>query len=52
MSKLIKFQTVSYCHAMRKQGWSVEVIASRLECPVEDVNLMLESSPVGASVHG
>jgi hypothetical protein len=52
MSKLIKFQTVSYCHAMRNHGWSVEVIASRLECPVEDVNLMLESSPVGASVHG
>ena len=52
MSKLIKFQTVSYCHAMRKQGWSVEVIAFRLECPVEEVSLMLESSPVGASVHG
>jgi hypothetical protein len=52
MSKLITFRMVDYCHAMRNHGWSVEVIASRLECSVEDVNLMLESSPVGVSIHG
>jgi len=52
MSKLITFQMVDYCHAMRNHGWSVEVIASRLECSVEAVNLMLESSPVGSSIHG
>jgi len=52
MSELIKFQMVDYCHAMRNHGWSAEVIASRLGCSVEDVKLMLESSPVGSSIHG
>ena len=52
MSKLITFQMVDYCHAMCNHGWGVEVIASRLECSIEDVKLMLESSPVGSSIHG
>jgi hypothetical protein len=52
MLKAEKFQMVNYCHAMRNHGWSVEVIASRIGCSVEDVNLMLESSPVGSSIHG
>jgi hypothetical protein len=52
MSTLLRFQVVSYCHAMRNHGWAVEVIARRLGYTVEAVNLMLESSPVGASIHG
>ena len=52
MSKLVSFQVVQYCHAMRNHGWSVEVIAKRLGCEVETVKLALESSPVGASIHG
>lgn len=52
MSKLVHFQCVDYCHAMHNHGWSVEVIASRLEWPVEAVKLALESSPIGSSPHG
>lgn len=52
MSKLVHFQCVDYCHAMRNHGWSVEVIASRLEWSVEAVKLALESSPIGSSPHG
>ena len=52
MTKLEKFQCVNYCHAMRNHGWSVEVIATRLEWSVEDVKLALESSPIGSSIHG
>jgi hypothetical protein len=52
MSKLVHFHDVSYCHAMRNNGWSVEVIAKNLGYTVEVVNLILESSPVGASPHG
>lgn len=52
MSKLVHFQCVDYCHAMRNHGWSVEVIASRLEWSVEAVQLALESSPIGSSSHG
>ena len=49
---LYKFKCVAYCHAMRNHGWSVEVIAARLEWSVEDVMLALESSPIGSSIHG
>ena len=53
MSELLyKFKCVAYCHAMRNHGWSVEVIAARLEWSVEDVMLALESSPIGFSIHG
>lgn len=52
MSTLVRFQVVSYCHAMCNIGWSIEVIAKRLGYTVEAVNLILESSPVGASPHG
>lgn len=52
MSKLFEIQCVNYCHAMRNRGWSVEIIAARLEWPVEAVKLALESSPIGSSPHG
>jgi hypothetical protein len=52
MSKLVEIQCVDYCHAMRNHGWSVEVIAARLEWSIQDVKLALESSPIGASIHG
>ena len=52
MNKQEKFHFVQYCHAMRNLGWSVEVIADRLEWSVEEVNLALESSPIGSSIHG
>ena len=52
MTKLAHFHFVQFCHVMRNQGYSNELIASRLESTVDAVKLALESSPVGASPQG
>ena len=52
MYKLAYFQFVQDCHTMRRMGYPVKAIAVRLASPVDEVELALESSPVGASPHG
>ena len=52
MYKLAYFQFVQDCHTMFGMGYPVEAIAVRLASPVDQVELALESSPVGASIYG